>query len=331
MASVLPSDASKDDLSITASRHSNNSNYSCEYSDPEATNVVYIRLRRIPEVQPSFMLVRTLYAMKRGIIFRIGRFTVKTITHLDLWIENAVYRLNHDYIYQNKFSFRRTSNTLNHMEYNDLDNSDYAPQTVGLPLRGHHPQDIDEYLDRTKQKIVQITKSARQPLGFSITTNSDDLMKTAYVCGITPGGAAADMAELQVGDKVISINGKSVVGLSEEEIYQKLLETHPLTAVTLSVIYSPLVFDFDLKRIRPHNHLGMQVLDAVIVRVSKDGLAYKMGIRSNHRITKLEDGEFQYTHARDITRILHAFVGTIKIYTMAVPVFNAVGKEAMRV
>ncbi|KNC71651.1 hypothetical protein SARC_15810, partial [Sphaeroforma arctica JP610] len=53
--------------------------------------------------------------------------------------------------------------------YNDLALEDYMPTVTGSPVPHHlGARDVDEYLDRSRHKVVHIVKQAGCLLGFSI-------------------------------------------------------------------------------------------------------------------------------------------------------------------
>ena len=132
---------------------------------------------------------------------------------------------------------------------------------------------------------------------------------------------------MQVGDKVLSVNGRSLVGLSVADTAATLKSAATGAAnVTLLLVHAPLVTDVFLARDQsdPSAPLGLQVTHGEVVRVVPDSIADRAGLRPGLRIISIteeygdgsEGNRTVHTTERAIAAALHTFRGTVRIAAM---------------
>eukprot|EP00123_Amoebidium_parasiticum_P022616 comp91242_c0_seq1/m.48553 comp91242_c0_seq1/g.48553 ORF comp91242_c0_seq1/g.48553 comp91242_c0_seq1/m.48553 type:complete len:281 (-) comp91242_c0_seq1:35-877(-) len=253
---------------------------------------------------------------------RVGRFNVKLLTTSDLLVENAVRRLNTDYVYC--LGRPPTTDTHFHIEYNDLRPDEYGEAmscAQHSAERQRSLQEVDELLDMTRRKTVVVEKKKGQPMGFSVVW-SEEIIPCLLVARLDPQGAASWGAELMVGDKVLAVDGRALTGLGREEACQILVDTQHQTRVTLVVVACPPVDEYSLCRLTTDTRLGLQVNRGVILRVASDGLASRHKVRPGHRIVKIEEDGAVHTSIEQMTEALHTFVGSISITTMPLALYD---------
>lgn len=138
-----------------------------------------------------------------------------------------------------------------------------------------------------------------------------------YVSQVAADGAAGRSGELCVGDKVLSVDGRSLVGLTLADTLAALRASQASATVTLLVVHAPLVADLVLSRPSADARLGLQITDGDIVRVVPGGLAYIAGLRPGMRcISATDANHVAHTSVPAITALLHTFVGTLSIASM---------------
>eukprot|EP00123_Amoebidium_parasiticum_P012215 comp21199_c0_seq1/m.28796 comp21199_c0_seq1/g.28796 ORF comp21199_c0_seq1/g.28796 comp21199_c0_seq1/m.28796 type:complete len:307 (-) comp21199_c0_seq1:21-941(-) len=138
-------------------------------------------------------------------------------------------------------------------------------------------------------KRVFMRKNKGESLGMRITqTSRHNLIPSAFISHLRPGGAASRCPDVQVGDLIVAINGESVVGRPFRYILDRFASASEQLEVNLTVVSRPSAISFTIDRTKlPKASLGMSVVAGEIVSVEKGGLADMAGAMAGYMITEI--------------------------------------------
>ncbi|KAI7795379.1 amyloid-beta A4 precursor protein-binding family A member 3 isoform X2 [Triplophysa rosa] len=166
-------------------------------------------------------------------------------------------------------------------------------------------------------KEVCISKKPGEILGVAIVESGwGSILPTVVVANLLHGGPAERSGELSIGDRIMSVNGTSLVGLPITTCQSIIRDLKSLAIVKLSIVHCPPVTMAIIKRPDPKYQLGFSVEDGIICSLMRGGIAERGGIRVGHRIIEINGQSVVATPHEKIIQILSNAVGEIHLKTM---------------
>ncbi|KAJ8374726.1 hypothetical protein SKAU_G00053060 [Synaphobranchus kaupii] len=164
---------------------------------------------------------------------------------------------------------------------------------------------------------VCITKAAGEILGLAVVESGwGSILPTVVVANLLHGGPAERSGELSIGDRVMSVNGISLVGLPISTCNSIIRDLKNQSEVKLRIVHCPPVTMAIIKRPDPKYQLGFSVEDGIICSLMRGGIAERGGIRVGHRIIEINGQSVVATPHEKIIHILTHAVGEIHLKTM---------------
>ncbi|XP_051531282.1 amyloid-beta A4 precursor protein-binding family A member 3-like isoform X2 [Myxocyprinus asiaticus] len=164
---------------------------------------------------------------------------------------------------------------------------------------------------------VCISKKAGDILGVAIVESGwGSILPTVVVANLLHGGPAERSSKLSIGDRIMSVNGTSLVGLPIATCQSIIRDLKSLSMVKLSIVHCPPVTMAIIKRPDPKYQLGFSVEDGIICSLMRGGIAERGGIRVGHRIIEINGQSVVATAHEKIIHILSNAVGEIHLKTM---------------
>ncbi|XP_028672509.1 amyloid-beta A4 precursor protein-binding family A member 3 [Erpetoichthys calabaricus] len=164
---------------------------------------------------------------------------------------------------------------------------------------------------------ICIEKPSGEILGLAIVESGwGSILPTVVVANLLHGGAAERSGELSIGDRIMSVNGTSLVGLPIATCQGIIRELKNQTQVKLSIVHCPPVTLAIIKRPDPKYQLGFSVEDGIICSLMRGGIAERGGIRVGHRIIEINGQSVVATPHDKIIQILTQAIGEIHLKTM---------------
>lgn len=164
---------------------------------------------------------------------------------------------------------------------------------------------------------VCITKAAGEILGLAVVESGwGSILPTVVVANLLHGGPAERSGELSIGDRVMSVNGVSLVGLPIATCQGIIRDLKNQSEVKLRIVHCPPVTMAIIKRPDPKYQLGFSVEDGIICSLMRGGIAERGGIRVGHRIIEINGQSVVATPQDKIIHILTHAVGEIHLKTM---------------
>nr|XP_006640020.1 PREDICTED: amyloid beta A4 precursor protein-binding family A member 3-like [Lepisosteus oculatus] len=164
---------------------------------------------------------------------------------------------------------------------------------------------------------VVITKERGEILGLAVVESGwGSILPTAVVANLLHGGPAERSGELSIGDRIMSVNGTSLVGLPIATCHSIIRDLKNQVEVKLSIVHCPPVTMAIIKRPDPKYQLGFSVEDGIICSLMRGGIAERGGIRVGHRIIEINGQSVVATPHEKIIHILAHAVGEIHLKTM---------------
>ncbi|KAG7487887.1 hypothetical protein MATL_G00028330 [Megalops atlanticus] len=164
---------------------------------------------------------------------------------------------------------------------------------------------------------VCISKAPGEILGLAVVESGwGSILPTVVVANLLHGGPAERSGELSIGDRVMSVNGTSLVGLPISTCHSIIRDLKNQREVKLSIVHCPPVTMAIIKRPDPKYQLGFSVEDGIICSLMRGGIAERGGIRVGHRIIEINGQSVVATPHEKIIHILTHAVGEIHLKTM---------------
>uniref|UniRef100_A0A672M6S9 Amyloid-beta A4 precursor protein-binding family A member 3 n=1 Tax=Sinocyclocheilus grahami TaxID=75366 RepID=A0A672M6S9_SINGR len=164
---------------------------------------------------------------------------------------------------------------------------------------------------------VCISKKPGEILGLAIVESGwGSILPTVVVANLLHGGPAEGSGELSIGDRIMSVNGTSLVGLPITTCQSIIRDLKNLSIIKLSIVHCPPVTMAIIKRPDPKYQLGFSVEDGIICSLMRGGIAERGGIRVGHRIIEINGQSVVATPHEKIIHILTNAVGEIHLKTM---------------
>uniref|UniRef100_A0A671KUQ9 Amyloid-beta A4 precursor protein-binding family A member 3 n=1 Tax=Sinocyclocheilus anshuiensis TaxID=1608454 RepID=A0A671KUQ9_9TELE len=164
---------------------------------------------------------------------------------------------------------------------------------------------------------VCISKKPGEILGLAIVESGwGSILPTVVVANLLHGGPAERSGELSIGDRIMSVNGTSLVGLPITTCQSIIRDLKNLSIIKLSIVHCPPVTMAIIKRPDPKYQLGFSVEDGIVCSLMRGGIAERGGIRVGHRIIEINGQSVVATPHEKIIHILSSAVGEIHLKTM---------------
>ncbi|XP_030074851.1 amyloid-beta A4 precursor protein-binding family A member 3 [Microcaecilia unicolor] len=177
--------------------------------------------------------------------------------------------------------------------------------------------DLDHFSKQENCKDVCIRKQKGEILGIAVVESGwGSILPTVTIANLMHGGPAEKSGELSIGDRLMSVNGTSLVGLPLATCQGIIRDLKPLTEVTLSIVHCPPVTTAIIRRTDAKHQLGFCVEDGIICSLMRGGIAERGGIRVGHRIIEINGQSVVATPHEKIIQTLMNAVGEVHIKTM---------------
>ncbi|XP_069505524.1 amyloid-beta A4 precursor protein-binding family A member 3 [Ambystoma mexicanum] len=177
--------------------------------------------------------------------------------------------------------------------------------------------DLVHFSKQENCKEICIQKQKGEILGIAIVESGwGSILPTVVIANLMHGGPAEKSGELSIGDRIMSINGTSLVGLPLATCQNIIRDLKPLRDVTLSIVHCPPVTTAIIRRPDSKHQLGFCVEDGIICSLMRGGIAERGGIRVGHRIIEINDQSVvAMAHEKIIQTLMNA-IGEVHIKTM---------------
>lgn len=177
--------------------------------------------------------------------------------------------------------------------------------------------DLAHFSDSQNIRDVAITKAPGEILGLAVVESGwGSILPTVVVANLLHGGPAERCGELSIGDRIMSVNGTSMVGLPITTCQNIIRDLKSQKYVKLSIVHCPPVTMAIIRRPDPKFQLGFSVEDGIICSLMRGGIAERGGIRVGHRIIEINGQSVVATTHDKIIQILTNAVGEIHLKTM---------------
>ncbi|KAL6108151.1 apba3 [Pungitius sinensis] len=177
--------------------------------------------------------------------------------------------------------------------------------------------DLAHFSDSQNIRDVVITKAAGEILGLAVVESGwGSILPTVVVANLLHGGPSERCGELSIGDRIMSVNGTSLVGLPITTCQNVIRDLKSQKYVKLSIVHCPPVTMAIIRRPEPKFQLGFSVEDGIICSLMRGGIAERGGIRVGHRIIEINGQSVVATQHDKIIQILTNAVGEIHLKTM---------------
>uniref|UniRef100_A0A8C7LJR9 Amyloid-beta A4 precursor protein-binding family A member 3 n=1 Tax=Oncorhynchus mykiss TaxID=8022 RepID=A0A8C7LJR9_ONCMY len=202
---------------------------------------------------------------------------------------------------------------------NDIKASELRPSEYSdyLGTQEHYNGDLVHFSDSDNIREVSISKAPREIVGVAVVESGwGSILPTVMVANLLHGGPAERCGALSIGDRIMSVNGTSLVGLPIATCQSIIRDLKNQAEVKLSIVHCPPVTMAIIKRPDPKFQLGFSVEDGIICSLMRGGIAEKGGIRVGHRIIEINGQSVVATPHEKIIHILTDAVGEIHLKTM---------------
>ncbi|XP_061831888.2 amyloid-beta A4 precursor protein-binding family A member 3 [Nerophis lumbriciformis] len=177
--------------------------------------------------------------------------------------------------------------------------------------------DLAHFSDSQNIRDITITKVPGDILGLAIVESGwGSILPTVMVANLLHGGPAERCGELSIGDRIMSVNSTSMVGLPITTCQNIIRDLKSQKYVKLSIVHCPPVTMAIIRRPDPKFQLGFSVEDGIICSLMRGGIAERGGIRVGHRIIEINGQSVVATPHDKIIHILTNAVGEIHLKTM---------------
>ncbi|XP_037530426.1 amyloid-beta A4 precursor protein-binding family A member 3 [Nematolebias whitei] len=177
--------------------------------------------------------------------------------------------------------------------------------------------DLAHFSDSQNLRDIAITKAPGEILGLAVVESGwGSILPTVVVANLLHGGPAERCGELSIGDRIMSVNGTSLVGLPISTCQNIIRDLKSQKYVRLSIVHCPPVTMAIIRRPDPKFQLGFSVEDGIICSLMRGGIAERGGIRVGHRIIEINGQSVVATQHEKIIQILTNAVGEIHLKTM---------------
>uniref|UniRef100_A0A673BHX2 Amyloid-beta A4 precursor protein-binding family A member 3 n=1 Tax=Sphaeramia orbicularis TaxID=375764 RepID=A0A673BHX2_9TELE len=202
----------------------------------------------------------------------------------------------------------------NGIKASDLRPSEYSDFLENQEL---YNGDLAHFSDSQNLRDVVITKAPGEILGLAVVESGwGSILPTVVVANLLHGGPAERCSELSIGDRIMSVNGTSLVGLPITTCQNIIRDLKSQKYVKLSIVHCPPVTMAIIRRPDPKFQLGFSVEDGIICSLMRGGIAERGGIRVGHRIIEINGQSVVAMPHEKIIQTLTNAVGEIHLKTM---------------
>ncbi|XP_059687638.1 amyloid-beta A4 precursor protein-binding family A member 3 [Gavia stellata] len=205
------------------------------------------------------------------------------------------------------------------LEANSIDPSKLSPRQYSRALEDQeqYNAELTHFSRQENCKDVCIRKQKGEILGIAIVESGwGSILPTVVIANLMHGGPAERSGELSIGDRLMSVNGTSLVGLPLTTCQSIIRELKHQTEVTLNIVHCPPVTTAVIRRPDSKYQLGFCVENGVICSLMRGGIAERGGIRVGHRIIEINGQSVVATPHEKIIQILTQAVSEVHIKTM---------------
>ncbi|KAM6369578.1 amyloid-beta A4 precursor protein-binding family A member 3 [Pluvialis apricaria] len=205
------------------------------------------------------------------------------------------------------------------LEANSIDPSELTPRQYSRALEDQeqYNAELTHFSRQENCKDVCIRKQKGEILGIAIVESGwGSILPTVVIANLMHGGPAERSGELSIGDRLMSVNGTSLVGLPLATCQSIIRELKHQTEVTLNIVHCPPVTTAVIRRPDSKYQLGFCVENGVICSLMRGGIAERGGIRVGHRIIEINGQSVVATPHEKIIQILTQAVSEVHIKTM---------------
>ncbi|CAL9695095.1 unnamed protein product [Knipowitschia caucasica] len=203
---------------------------------------------------------------------------------------------------------------VNGIKASDLKPGEYSHYLESQEL---YNGELAHFCDAQNIKEVAITKPPGEMLGLAVVESGwGSILPTVVVANMLHGGPAERCGELSIGDRIMSVNGTSLVGLPISTCHNIIKDLKSQKYVKLSLVHCPPVTMAIIRRPEPKYQLGFSVEDGIICSLMRGGIAERGGIRVGHRIIEINGQSVVATTHDKIIQTLSTAVGEIHLKTM---------------
>ncbi|KAM4658303.1 amyloid-beta A4 precursor protein-binding family A member 3 [Amazona ochrocephala] len=205
------------------------------------------------------------------------------------------------------------------LEANSIDLSQLSPRQYSHALeeQEQYNAELSHFSQQENCKDVCIRKQKGEILGIAIVESGwGSILPTVVIANLMHGGPAERSGELSIGDRLMCINGMSLVGLPLATCQSIIRELKQQTEVTLNIVHCPPVTTAVIRRPDSKYQLGFCVENGVICSLMRGGIAERGGIRVGHRIIEINGQSVVATPHEKIIQILTQAVSEVHIKTM---------------
>ncbi|KFP04416.1 Amyloid beta A4 precursor protein-binding family A member 1, partial [Calypte anna] len=211
------------------------------------------------------------------------------------------------------------------LEANSIDPSELSPcqYSHALEDQEQYNAELSHFSRQENCKDVCIRKQKGEILGIAIVESGwGSILPTVVIANLMHGGPAERSGELSIGDRLMSVNGTSLVGLPLPTCQSIIRELKHQTEVTLNIVHCPPVTTAVIRRPDSKYQLGFCVENGVICSLMRGGIAERGGIRVGHRIIEINGQSVVATPHEKIIQILTQAVSEVHIKTMPASTFR---------
>ncbi|XP_068012521.1 amyloid-beta A4 precursor protein-binding family A member 3 isoform X2 [Melanerpes formicivorus] len=205
------------------------------------------------------------------------------------------------------------------LEANSIDPSELSPRQYSCALKDQeqYNAELTHFSRQENCKDVCIQKQKGEILGIAIVESGwGSILPTVVIANLMHRGPAERSGELSIGDRLMSVNGMSLVGLPLSTCQSIIRELKHQTEVVLNIVHCPPVTTAVIRRPDSKYQLGFCVENGVICSLMRGGIAERGGIRVGHRIIEINGQSVVATPHEKIIQILTQAVSEVHIKTM---------------
>ncbi|XP_026543612.1 amyloid-beta A4 precursor protein-binding family A member 3-like [Notechis scutatus] len=203
---------------------------------------------------------------------------------------------------------------LGSMQDQNDDEKDHPSLIEGEEL---YNGDLAHFSKQENCKEVVISKQKGAILGVVIVESGwGSILPTVVIANLMHRGAAERSGKLNIGDRIMSINGTSLVGLPLVSCQNIIRDMKNQTEVTLSIVHCPPVTTAIVRRPGTKYPLGFSVENGIICSLMRGGIAERGGVRVGHRIIEINGQSVVAMPHEKIIQILSQAVSEVHIKTM---------------
>ncbi|XP_064030922.1 amyloid-beta A4 precursor protein-binding family A member 3 isoform X1 [Pogoniulus pusillus] len=205
------------------------------------------------------------------------------------------------------------------LEANSIDPRELSPRQYSCALEDQeqYNAELTHFCQQENCKDVCIQKQKGEILGIAIVESGwGSILPTVVIANLMHRGPAERSGELSIGDRLVSVNGTSLVGLPLSTCQSIIRELKHQTEVVLNIVHCPPVTTAVIRRPDSKYQLGFCVENGVICSLMRGGIAERGGIRVGHRIIEINGQSVVATPHEKIIQILTQAVSEVHIKTM---------------